>query len=97
MTYCFGIDGTLFTETNGEYERSHPIQIRIDMVNKLHEQGNKIILSCSRGECNRSLTERQLEESGVQYDELFMDKVRADFYVDDRGFNVYEWFYQHDN
>ena len=44
MTYVFDIDGTICTKViDGDYSKASPLQDRIDIVNKLYDNGNKII------------------------------------------------------
>ena len=45
MIYCFDLDGTLCTNTNGKYELAKPFIERIEIVNELHKNGNKIIIN----------------------------------------------------
>jgi len=39
MTYCFDLDGTLCTITNGDYDLAKPLMDRISVVNNLYESG----------------------------------------------------------
>ena len=48
-TYCFDIDGTICTNTDGQYESAKPFKERIEQVNKLFNNGNKIIEIRGRG------------------------------------------------
>ena len=43
MTYVFDIDGTICTNSHGEYEKAKPIYDRISKVNQLYDLGNTII------------------------------------------------------
>ena len=43
MIYCFDLDGTLCTDTFGEYNNAEPLLERIDFVNKLYEKERKRI------------------------------------------------------
>ena len=43
MKYCFDIDGTICTNTNGDYESATPIENRINLINDLYEKENEII------------------------------------------------------
>ena len=44
MTYVFDIDGTICTKVDdGNYLNAKPLQNRIDVVNRLYEEGNRII------------------------------------------------------
>ena len=91
-TICFDLDGTLCTNTNGDYDNAQPIQERIDVVNKLFADGNKIIIDTARGSTTgidwAKLTEKQLNKWGVQYNYLQVGaKLHADVFVDDKGIN----------
>jgi hypothetical protein len=109
--YCFDLDGTLCTQVDphnyGEdadpqriYELAKPMQSRIDLVNKLYDQGSKIYIDTARGtdipdkvDEWRSMTEKQLAEWGVKYHVLRCGvKFFAEEYIDDRGHNADTWF-----
>jgi hypothetical protein len=100
VTYCFDIDGTIFDTPGIDYENSRPINHRIELVNRLYEQGHRIKIFTARGSATgkdwRQLTERQLEEYGVRYHELILGKPSADFYVDDKGANDKHFFLEVD-
>jgi hypothetical protein len=95
MIYCFDIDGTLCTNTSGDYEEAEPIPEVIAHVNELFERGETILLWTARGTTTgidwRELTERQLATWGVKYHQLGFGKPQADVYVDDRGLSLDEW------
>ena len=97
ITYVFDIDGTICTVTDGEYKDAKPLQVRIDQVNKLYDQGHKILFHTARG-MGRSdnsqvfayrllykFTKKQLEDWGVKHHGLFMGKPAGDIYIDDKG------------
>ena len=104
MIYVFDIDGTLCTKTDGDYSKAKPIEERIDVVNKLYEDGNRIVLLTARGmgrsdnsynyahEAFYELTRDQLHEWGVNYHELFLGKPAGDIYVDDKGIRDEDFF-----
>lgn len=89
MIYCFDIDGTLCDTGSGDYAGARPLPHMTARVRDLHAQGHRIILSTARGSVTgqdwRELTEDQLREWGVPYDELHFGKPYADVYVDDRA------------
>jgi|TARA_R110002020_G_C15822171_1_gene733265 hypothetical protein len=97
MTYVFDIDGTICYTNGGDYEESVPRRDRIEKINKLYEEGNRIIFHTARGmgrsnncisfaiESYREFTENQLEEWGVKYHALFLGKPSGDIYIDDKG------------
>jgi len=96
-TYCFDIDGTICTQTNGDYASAKPFVTRIAHVNALHDAGNTISLFTARGSTTgidwRVLTEEQLAEWGVRYHTLIMGKPYADLFVDDKAIRAddYSW------
>ena len=106
MTYVFDIDGTICTLVDGQYEKAEPIRERIAVVNKLHEDGNKIIFLTARGmgrsgnspayahEVFYDLTHQQLIDWGVKFDDLFLGKPSGDLYVDDKGMRDVDFFTQ---
>ncbi len=95
MTYCFDIDGTLCTNTEGAYEAARPHVDVIVRVNALFDGGHRIILCTARGATTgidwRSTTERQLKDWGVKFHELWFGKPTADLYVDDKAVNIKDW------
>tara|TARA_B100000886_G_scaffold305661_1_gene237534 strand:+ start:30291 stop:30593 length:303 start_codon:yes stop_codon:yes gene_type:complete len=96
MIYCFDIDGTLCSNTFGEYEKAKPIKNRIEYVNELYDQGHVIKLLTARGSTTkidwRKLTESQLIDWGVKYTTLMLGKPEADIYIDDKGLSDKEFF-----
>jgi len=95
MIYCFDIDGTLCTKTDGVYEQAEPFFERIAFVNELYETGHIIKLFTARGSTTgkswRHLTEQQLNDWKVRYHELIMGKPEADIFIDDKAFNADRW------
>ena len=103
MDYCFDIDGTICTLTEGKYKEAKPFKSRIEYINKLYNEGNKILIHTARGmgrynnnismaETLRELTEKQLSKWGVKYHKLYMGKPSAEMYIDDKGFPDEEFF-----
>ena len=89
FTYCFDLDGTLCTNTFGEYREAVPIPEAIAKVNSLYDFGHSIKIFTARGSGSglewRESTEQQLKSWGVRYHELILGKPEADFYIDDRA------------
>ena len=91
MIYCFDVDGTICTLTNGKYRRAKPIQTMIDRINQLFDLGHYIKIYTARGMTKSDpkkwymLTHEQLQKWGVKYHSLIMGKPSADFYVDDKA------------
>ena len=104
MTYVFDIDGTLCTNTYGDYENAQPFLERIEKVNKLFNEGNTIILFTARGmgrtENNSKAAQRmffdmtleQVNKWGISHHSLMLGKPAADFYIDDKGINDENFF-----
>ena len=94
-TYCFDIDGTLCTDTGGEYDKARPDSQAIARLNALYDMGHTITLFTARGATTgidwRELTEKQLRSWGVKYHRLLMGKPSADVYIDDKAENVRDW------
>ena len=95
MIYCFDIDGTLCTNTDGDYGNAQPFDEVIVQVNGLYADGHQILLYTARGATTgidwRELTENQMDVWGVKYHALFMGKPTADIYIDDKAINVADW------
>lgn len=104
MTYVFDIDGTICTNTYGKYEEAKPFLERINFINKLYDEGNKIIFFTARGMKSLNgdideaykkyfdFTEMQLKAWKVKYNELRLGKPSGDFYIDDKGVNDADFF-----
>ena len=94
--YCFDIDGTICSNTDGNYEDAKPYLARIKQINSLHKEGNKIILFTARRTTTgidwRPLTEKQLKNWDVSYDELLFGKPEADKFIDDKAEDIFNWF-----
>lgn len=97
MKYVFDIDGTICTQTDGDYSKAEPLKDRIEKNNKLFEENHVIIYLTARGmgRTNNNVvesyklfydfTKKQLDDWGVKYHDLFLGKPAADIYVDDKG------------
>ena len=97
MIYCFDLDGTLCTNTNGKYELAKPFIERIEIVNELHKNGNKIIINTARGSTTKidwyKFTEKQLISWGLNYNELYVgEKIEADIFIDDKAISDKDFF-----
>ncbi len=90
MIYCFDLDGTLCDTEGSDYPGSLPKQERIDVVNKLYDQGHTIYIETARGSGSGkdwfAHTKDQLDGWGVKYHRLRTGvKFHADIFVDDKG------------
>jgi uncharacterized HAD superfamily protein len=95
-TYCFDIDGTICTDTKGEYTRARPHYKAIAKVNRLYRQRHKIILFTARGSLTgidwRQVTKQQLKKWGVKYHQLLFGKPPADIFIDDKAVSAVDFF-----
>jgi len=92
-TYCVDIDGIIAQLSPGNnYKLAQPNSENIKRVNNLFDQGNHIILFTARGTKTgidwEKLTKEQLQKWGVRFHELRFGKPAADYYIDDRNFNL---------
>ncbi len=91
-TYCFDIDGTICTNTNGRYDEAEPFADVIAAINALYAQGHEIIFFTARGSKTgidwRQKTEAQLRGWGLRFHQLVFGKPHADVYIDDRAIHA---------
>ena len=95
MIYCFDIDGTICTNTEGQYDSAKPFPDVIKKVNHLFDRRETIYFYTARGATTgmdwSNLTKEQLKIWGVKYHKLFFGKPTADLYIDDKCVNIKEW------
>ena len=101
MNYCFDLDGTICDTPSKDskplYHEANPIPFMVEQVNRLFDEGNKIIIMTARGRGSgknwTDWTIKQLDMWGVKYHELepMFHKPTADLFVDDKGINVEDW------
>lgn len=95
MIYCFDLDGTICSDTQGDYENAVPFPEMVADVNRLRLDGHSVIIFTARGSGTgidwRSITEQQLAHWGVGYDRLIFGKPPADVYVDDKALHIAEY------
>lgn len=105
--YVIDIDGTICTNGDCgscKYEGSVPKLDRIEKINQLYDQGNIIKYFTARGmgrykdDAQKAknkfynLTKLQLDIWGCKYHELILGKPSADYYIDDKAINDYDFF-----
>lgn len=77
-----------------EYHTAIPCQENIDKINRLYDEGHKIVYWTARGSRSgidwHDFTERQLLEWGVKFHELRCDKPFYDIFVEDRSIRIEE-------
>lgn len=94
------IDGTICSDTNGNYSKAKPLVDRIEHFNNLYDEGYEINYWTARGSNTgkdwSELTVRQLKSWGVKYHSLKLGKPIYDFWIDDKAINVDDYFAQLD-
>jgi len=95
MIYCFDIDGTICSNTDGDYEAAIPYPEIIAKVNALYEEGHTIYYMTARGYTTKidwfEVTSKQLKSWNALHHQLIMGKPTADIYVDDKAIHVDDW------
>lgn len=88
-TFVIDIDGTLCSNTDGDYESAKPIPETIAGVQKIFENGGTVVLFTARGSTTgknwEKVTTRQLDSWGVPYHRLLFGKPFGDYYIDDKA------------
>ena len=96
MVYCFDIDGTLCSNTDGDYEKAQPFEGRISIVNQLKAEGHTVKLYTARGTTTGTdwsdVTLKQLASWGLNYDQLILGKPYYDLFIDDKSVNSEVFF-----
>jgi D-sedoheptulose 7-phosphate isomerase len=95
MKYCFDIDGTICTNSFGQYKNALPNLFVISQINSLYDSGHEIHFYTARGSTTGTdwtqFTQTQLAEWGVKYHSLTLGKPEADIYIDDKGLQAGVW------
>lgn len=97
MIYCFDLDNTLCVTIDGDYQNSKPIINRINKVNRLYENGDRIKIFTARGAKTgidwSELTKEQLNNWGIKHHDLILGKPDTDFFIDDKAINseYFDW------
>ncbi|MDC3133745.1 HAD family hydrolase [Bacteroidota bacterium] len=97
MVYCFDLDGTLCNTDGNNYSDSTPKKNRIDIVNKLFDEGHTIIIDTARGSVSGKnyffFTVNQLKSWGVKFHTVRTGtKIGADIFIDDKGVQDKQFF-----
>ncbi len=91
--FVFDIDGVIAGFRKGlDYDSAPPNTPMINVINKLYDMRNEIILHTARGYVTgidwSEVTKRQMRDWGVKYHELHFGKPNADYYVDDKSLDM---------
>ena len=80
--------------TTHDYTKAKPIPENIEKINKLYDEGHTIVYWTARGSRTREnwyeLTKMQLDNWGVRYHELRIDKPYYDLFIDDKNIRIEE-------
>lgn len=90
------IDGTICTNTAGDYKSAEPFMDRIAKLNELYDQGHEIHYWTARGGTTgfdwSLLLLKQLEDWGAKYTSANIGKPVYDVWIDDKATNSEEYF-----
>lgn len=102
--YLFDLDNTLCVtekkeDGNWDYLNSKPIEDRINYVNKLFDEGHRIIVETARGCVSKKNwyeeTYNQLISFNLKFHELRTGvKYNFDYSIDDKGYNSEDFFFK---
>lgn len=96
MKLMVDIDGTICTNTYGDYQSAEPFLTRIEHFNKLYDEGHEIHYWTARGSNSgidwTTLTRQQFANWQVKYTSLQMGKPAYDHWIDDKATNVEKYF-----
>ena len=97
-TYCFDIDGTICSNTDGEYENAKPFNNRIELINKLFHEGHNIVYFTARGSTTgidwKDFTKNQLKSWDALHHKLILNNPFADYDIDDKSHDPVGWVNQ---
>lgn len=96
LIYCFDLDGTLCSTEGQDYKNAKPINIAINALNQLYEDGHYIKIFTARGTTSKidhtALTKSQLHNWNIKYHELITNtKPSFDIFIDDKAINANDW------
>jgi mannose-6-phosphate isomerase-like protein (cupin superfamily) len=96
MKYFIDLDNTLCYTQSNDYKNSKPNVERINYLRDLKDSGHHITIWTARGSSSgldhSELTKTQLAEWNVPYDELVLGKPSYDCCIDDKSFNVDDYW-----
>lgn len=92
MKYVIDIDGTVAEELP-TFQRclAKPLPGAVESINKLYDNGHKIIFYSARSWNEYEATEDWLKRYGFKYHQLILGKPAGDFWIDDRAIKFTGW------
>tara|TARA_R110001592_G_scaffold61591_3_gene187720 strand:+ start:10921 stop:11223 length:303 start_codon:yes stop_codon:yes gene_type:complete len=99
MIVYVDIDETIcISPDDRDYNKAVPIEKNIKKINKMYDNGDRIVYWTARGTGSgidwRSVTENQFLKWGVKYHELHLGKPIYDLFIDDKNINSETFFNQ---
>ena len=99
MIIYVDIDETIcISPEDRDYNKAVPIEKNIKKINKMYDNGDRIVYWTARGTGSgidwRSVTEKQFLKWGVKYHELHLGKPIYDLFIDDKNINSETFFNQ---
>lgn len=87
--FVFDIDGVIAKlQPQLAYDKTGPNEKMVQIINKLYDYGNEIVLFTARGYVTgvdwSEITKKQLGDWGLKYHQLLFGKPNADYYIDDK-------------
>lgn len=97
MIVYVDIDETIcVSPEDRDYTKAQPIDKNIKKINKMYDNGDKIVYWTARGTGSgidwREVTESQFSKWGVKYHELHFGKPIYDIFIDDKNINSERFF-----
>ena len=93
IVYLIDIDGTICDDIRNEeshlYSTAKPFEGSKEEINKLYDEGNKIVFFTARENKDRDITIEWLNTHGFKFHDLIMDKPRI------KGYDEYVWIDNH--
>ena len=95
--YCFDIDGVICKTKNADYKNSKPIKKSIEIINKLYDDGNIILIFTARfmgrskdnikkaKKLGYKFTYNQLKKWDLKFHKLILGKPSFDLFIDDKS------------
>lgn len=99
MIVYVDIDETIcISPEDRDYNKAVPIEKNIKKINKMYDNGDRIVYWTARGTGSgidwRLVTENQFLKWGVKYHELHLGKPIYDLFIDDKNINSETFFNQ---
>ena len=96
MIFYVDVDGTICTNTNGDYANAKPLNENIKKINKLYDEGNTIVYWTARGSMTgidwADKTAEQLKQWDAKHHEIRLGKPHFDLYICDKSINAEKFF-----